>query len=84
MTRASLRQRADARAGCSPRPVDRIEVGDVQLVEPQLGAERARERQRVAVVASDDAADRAVAFALAAHGVHRRAVLEIDDRYDAH
>ena len=63
---------------------DRVEVGDVELVEPQLGPERARERKRVAVVAGDDAVDRAIAFALAAHGVNRRAGLEIDDRYHAH
>ena len=55
-----------ARAG------DRVEVGDVELVEPQLGAVRAGERQRVAVVAGDHAVDRAIAFALAAHGVNRR------------
>ena len=56
--------------------LDGIEVGDVQLVEPQRVADPARDRQRFAA--------RAVAFALAAHGVHRRAVLKIDDRYDAH
>ena len=76
------RQRADARAVLAC-PADRIEVGDVQLVEPQRGPERARQGQRVAVVAGEGAADRAVAFALAAHGVDRRAGFEIDDRDDA-
>jgi len=65
-------------------PADRVEIGDVQLVESQLGPVRACQRQRVAVVAAEGAADRAIAFALAAHGVNRRAVIEIDDRDDTH
>ena len=83
MTRAS-RASAPTQRIVLAGPADRIEVGDVQLVEPQRGPERARQGQRVAVVASEGAADRAVAFALAAHGVDRRAVFEIDDRDDAH
>ena len=71
MTRASrasaaMISRLHASAG------DRVEVGDVQLVEP----EPARERERVA--------ERAIAFALAAHGVNRLAGLQIDDSDDAH
>jgi (4-(4-[2-(gamma-L-glutamylamino)ethyl]phenoxymethyl)furan-2-yl)methanamine synthase len=71
------RERSDggavlAFAGCA---ADRVEVGDVQLVEPQL-AERPCEGKRVT--------DRAIAFALAADGVNCRAGFEIDDSNDAH
>jgi hypothetical protein len=75
---------AVAPRGALAAPDDRVEVRDVDLFEPQLGAEPSREGQRVAVLAADGAADRAIAFALAAHGVDRRAVLQIDDTDDAH
>ena len=51
MTRAS-RASAPMLALFSPGPDDRVEVGDVELVEPQVGAEPAREGERVAVVAA--------------------------------
>ena len=83
MTPRLARQRGDGGVVLA-LAADGVEVGDVELVEPELGAVRARQRQRIAVVAGDHAADRAIAFALAAHGVNRHAVLEIDDSHDPH
>ena len=57
MTRAS-RASAPMMALLLAFAADRVEVGDVQLVEPQLVPERARERERVAVVAADAATGR--------------------------
>ena len=48
---------------------DRVEVGDVELVEAEALADRARDGHRFGP-GDDPAAERAVAFALAAHGVH--------------
>ena len=58
---------------------DRVEIGDIQLVESERSADCARDYDGIG--AGDDlAAQRAVAFALPAHGVHGGAALEIDDR----
>jgi (4-(4-[2-(gamma-L-glutamylamino)ethyl]phenoxymethyl)furan-2-yl)methanamine synthase len=63
--------------------VDRVEIGQVELVEAERFADGASDLNGVG--AGDDlAAQRAVAFALAAHGVHGGAALEIDDRDHSH
>jgi (4-(4-[2-(gamma-L-glutamylamino)ethyl]phenoxymethyl)furan-2-yl)methanamine synthase len=67
-----------------PRPaLDRVEIGDVELLEAERLAHGARDLDGVG--AGDDlAAQRAIAFALTAHGVHGDAALEIDDRDQSH
>jgi probable H4MPT-linked C1 transfer pathway protein len=62
---------------------DRVEVGDVELVEAEAVADGARDGHRVGA-RDQSAAERAVAFALPAHGVHGDSALEIDDRDHAH
>jgi probable H4MPT-linked C1 transfer pathway protein len=57
---------------------DRVEVGDVQLVESELSAEGASDIEGVGA-GYEPAAERAIAFALSAHGVHGGSALEIDD-----
>ena len=63
--------------------VDSVEIGDIELVEPERLADGARDLDGVG--AGDDlAAQRAVAFALPAHGVHGGSALEIDDWDHSH
>ena len=62
---------------------DRVEVGDVELVEAEALAHRAGQLHRVRPL-GDPAAQRAVAFAIPADRVHRDAALEIDDRDHSH
>jgi probable H4MPT-linked C1 transfer pathway protein len=57
---------------------DRVEIGDVQLVESELSAEGASDAEGVGA-GGEPVADRAIAFALSAHGVHGGSALEIDD-----
>jgi probable H4MPT-linked C1 transfer pathway protein len=62
---------------------DRVEIGDIELVESECAADGARDLDGVG--ARDDlAAQRAIAFALPAHGVHGGSALEIDDRDHPH
>ncbi len=62
---------------------DRVEIRYVELVESESFADGARDLDGVG--AGDHlAAQRAVAFALAAHGVHCGSALEIDDRDHSH
>ena len=68
----------------APRPAgDRVEVRDVELVEAEPLAHRAREVHGVASL-GDPALQRAIAFAIAADGVHGDSALEIDDRDHSH
>ena len=62
---------------------DRVEIGDVELVEPELSAEGASDVERVGA-GDEPAAQRAIAFALPAHGVHGGSALEIDDWDHSH
>jgi (4-(4-[2-(gamma-L-glutamylamino)ethyl]phenoxymethyl)furan-2-yl)methanamine synthase len=62
---------------------DRVEIGDIELVESECPADGARDPDGVG--ARDDlAAQRAIAFALPAHGVDGGSALEIDDRDHPH
>ena len=62
---------------------DRVEIGDVELVESECPADGARDLDGVG--ARDElATQRAIAFALPAHGVHGGSALEIDDRDHPH
>jgi hypothetical protein len=58
---------------------DRVEIGDVELAESERFANGARDLDGIGA-RDDPAAQRAVAFALPAHGVHGGSALEIDDR----
>jgi (4-(4-[2-(gamma-L-glutamylamino)ethyl]phenoxymethyl)furan-2-yl)methanamine synthase len=62
---------------------DRVEIGDVELVEPELFADGVSDPDRVGA-GHELAAERAVAFTLAAHRVHGDSALEIDDRDHSH
>ena len=62
---------------------DRVEVGDVELVDAEALAHGARQLHGVRPL-GDPAAQRAVAFAIPADRVHRDAALEIDDRDHSH
>jgi (4-(4-[2-(gamma-L-glutamylamino)ethyl]phenoxymethyl)furan-2-yl)methanamine synthase len=62
---------------------DRIEIGDVELIEAQLIAEGAGDREGRGP-GNEPAEQGAVAFALAAHRVHGDSALEIDDRDHSH
>ncbi len=62
---------------------DRFEIGDVELVEPERCAEGVSDPHRVGA-GDEAAAQRAIAFALPAHGVHGGSALEIDDRDHFH
>jgi (4-(4-[2-(gamma-L-glutamylamino)ethyl]phenoxymethyl)furan-2-yl)methanamine synthase len=62
---------------------DRVEIGDIELVESECAADGARDQDGVG--ARDYfAAQGAIAFALPAHGVHGGSALEIDDRDHPH
>ena len=62
---------------------DRVEIGDINFVQSERIADGARDPDGVR--AGDDlAAQRAIAFALPAHGVHGGSTLEIDDRDHSH
>jgi probable H4MPT-linked C1 transfer pathway protein len=63
--------------------VDRIEIGDVELVESEHFADGASDLDGVGA-GDEPAAQVAVAFALPAHGVHGGSALEIDDRDHSH
>ena len=82
ITRAS-RASAATTSGLPGAARDRVEVGDVELVEAEPLAHRARHAHRVRP-RGDPAAQRAIAFALPAHGVHGDSALEIDDRDHSH
>ena len=76
------RQRGDDLAvGRSAR--DRVEIGDVELVESERLADGTSDLDGVGA-ADDPAAQRAIAFALPAHGVHGGSALEIDDWDHSH
>jgi (4-(4-[2-(gamma-L-glutamylamino)ethyl]phenoxymethyl)furan-2-yl)methanamine synthase len=62
---------------------DRVEIGDVELVESERFAEDASDPDGVGAV-HQSAAERAIAFALPAHGVHGGSALEIDDWDHSH
>jgi probable H4MPT-linked C1 transfer pathway protein len=62
---------------------DRVEIRYVELVEPERFTHGASDRDGVGA-GDDPAAQRAVAFALSAHGVDGGSALEIDDRDDSH
>ena len=62
---------------------DRVEIGDVELVEPELSAEGASNAERVGA-GDEPATERAIAFAPSAHGVHGGSALEIDDWDHSH
>jgi (4-(4-[2-(gamma-L-glutamylamino)ethyl]phenoxymethyl)furan-2-yl)methanamine synthase len=67
-----------------PRPaLDRVEIGHIELVESERFADGASDVDGVGAF-DDPAAQRAIAFALAAHGVHGGSALEIDDRDHSH
>src|SRR4051794_3133326 len=74
-------RRDDRRAPAVAR--DRVEVGDVELVEAEPVAHRPRHVDRVGPL-GDPAAQRAIAFAIPAHRVHGDSALEIDDRDHTH
>ena len=82
ITRAS-RASAATTSGLPGAARDRVEVGDVELVEAEPLAHRARHGHGVRPV-GDPAPQRAIAFALPADGVHGDAALEIDDRDHSH
>jgi probable H4MPT-linked C1 transfer pathway protein len=62
---------------------DRVEIRDVELVESERFAHGASDLDGVGA-GDDPAAERAVAFALPAHGVDGGSALEIDDRDHSH
>ena len=62
---------------------DRVEIRDVELVELELSAEGAGDAEGVGA-GDEPASERAIAFALSAHGVHGGSALEIDDRDHSH
>ena len=66
-----------------PSAGDRVEIGDIELVESECPAAHARDPDRVRAH-GDLAAQGAIAFALAAHGVNAGSALEIDDRDHPH
>ena len=81
--RTSLpRQRGDERRAAGAAR-DRVEVRDVELFEAETRTHRARQAHGVGSV-GDPAAQRAIAFALPAHGVHGGSALEIYDRDHSH
>ena len=71
----------DSAAGRSTS--DRVEIGHVELAEPERFPDRASDPDRVGA-RHKPAAERAIAFALPAHGVHGGSALEIDDRDHSH
>jgi (4-(4-[2-(gamma-L-glutamylamino)ethyl]phenoxymethyl)furan-2-yl)methanamine synthase len=73
--------RDDLGVGRSAR--DRVEIGYIELVESERFADRARDLDGVGA-GDDPAAQRAIAFALPAHGVHGGSALEIDDWDHSH
>ena len=82
ITRAS-RARAATTSAVERSAGDRVEIGHIELVEADRFADRARDLDRVG--AGDDlAVQRAIAFALPAHGVHGGSALEIDDWDHSH
>ena len=62
---------------------DRVEIGHVELAEPERFPDRASDLDRVGA-GHKPAAEGAIAFALPAHGVHGGSALEIDDRDHSH
>ena len=67
-----------------PRSVrDRVEIGDIELVEPERFADGASDLDGVGA-GDDRAAQRAIAFAPPTHGVHGGSALEIDDWDHSH
>ena len=82
MTRASRASARDRRRRCRRAPVIASRSATYSSSSPSSTGTRGRARAGRRLPRSRS--DRAIAFALAAHGVHRRAVLEIDDSDDAH
>jgi hypothetical protein len=62
---------------------DRVEIGHVELVESERSPDGASDLDGIGA-GHDLAAQRAIAFALPAHGVHGGSALEIDDWDHSH
>jgi probable H4MPT-linked C1 transfer pathway protein len=62
---------------------DHVEIGDIELVESERSADGASDPDGLGA-GHELAAERAVAFALPAHGVHGGSALEIDDWDHSH
>ena len=80
---ACLLRQGGERLGVGRSTRDRVEIRDVELVEAELSAEGTSGPKGVGP-GDEPAAQRAVAFALPAHGVHGDSALEIDDRDHSH